>query len=273
MEGIADFVFLRRLGEGPHGQVQLARPPARLAIADEYVAVKVLMGFTSREAFYRVAREFGVIAALRSDRVVQLFDVGLDDGRMYVAMRYHPHGSLSEPRKSLSRRERLIAVSRAARAAHDLHEAGTAHRAIKLSNVLLDEAGGCLSDPGTAQLLRPGLTVAGFGTRNDTVAQNELEYIDPRLLRGRHVGRGSDIWALGVTLHIALTGHGLYPAIPSADPLVAVMMHVKATPELDPDLGAADRAVIARAVRLNRSHPYRTANELADDIEALTGAR
>jgi serine/threonine protein kinase len=271
MEGIADFVFLRRLGHGPHGQVQLARPPSRLAVADEHVAVKVLTGDTSRDAFYRVAREFGLIAALHSDRVVRLFDVGLDDGRMYVAMRYHPYGSLSEPRKAVARRERLIAVGRAARAAHDLHEAGTVHRAIKLSNVLLDEAGGCLSDPGTAQLMRPGLTVTGLGPRNDMGAQSELEYVDPWLLRGRHVGRSSDIWSLGVTLHIALAGHGLYPAIPSADPLVAVMMHVKATPELDPDLGSAERAVIARALHLDRSRRYRTAGELADDIEALIG--
>ena len=273
MEGIADYVFLRHLGQGPHGQVQLARTPARLGIEDEQVAVKVLAGVTSREAFYQVARELGSVAALRSDRVARLFDVGLDDGRAYLAMRYYPQGSLTEPRKELSRRQRLVAVSRAARAAHELHEAGTVHRAIKLSNVLLDEAGGCLSDPGTAQLLKPGLTVTGLGPRSDMGSNSELEYVDPWLLRGRHVGRSSDIWSLGVTLHMALTGHGLYPAMPSADPLVAVRLHVKATPELDPDLVAEERAVIARALHWDRAQRYRTAGELADDIDALVRAR
>lgn len=269
MDGIADYVFLRQLGQGPHGRVQLARTPPRLAVDDEHVAVKVIGGATSKDAFYRVAQELGSIAALRCELLARIFDVGLHEGTAYFAMRYYPRGSLVEPGMQLSRRQRLIAVARAARAAHELHEAGTVHRAIKLSNVLLDDAGGCLSDPGTAQLLKPGLTVTGLGPSSDMGARSELEYVDPWLLRGRHVGRSSDIWSLGVTLHAALTGHGLYPRMPSADPLVAVRLHVKATPELDPDLVAEERAVIGRALHPERSRRYRTAAELAEDIEAL----
>lgn len=269
MEGIADYTFLRPLGAGPHGQVHLASCPARLALDEKHVAVKVLTGTASTETFYRLALELGSFAALHCEHLVSLYDAGIDDGRVYYAMRYHPRGSLASPTEELSRRARLIAVARAARGAHELHESGTVHRAIKATNVLLDDAGGCLSDPGTAQLLKPGLTVTGLGPSNSLGAQAELEYIDPWLMRGRHVGRTSDIWSLGVTLHVSLTGHGLYPAMPSADPLVAVRLHVKSTPELDPDLPADERAVIARALDPERSRRYRTASELAEDIDKL----
>jgi serine/threonine-protein kinase len=272
MEGIADYVFLRRLGGGPHGQVHLASRPARLTAGDDQVAVKVLAGNATTDAFYRMARHLGFFEGLHSDRLVPLYDAGLDNGAMYYAMRYHPQGSLATPTQELSRRQRLTAVSRAARGAHELHEAGTVHRAIKPANVLLDDAGGCLSDIGTAQLVKPGLTVTGLGPHSGIGAHGELEYIDPWLLRGRHVGRTSDIWSLGVTLHVCLTGHGLYPALPSADPLVAVRLHVKSTPELDPDLAADERAVIARALQPERSQRYLTAADLADDIDKLASA-
>ncbi len=272
MEGIADYVFLRALGAGPHGQVHLADRPPRVAGDDPQVAVKVLAGNASTETFYRFARELGAFAALRSDRLVSLYDAGMDNSRVYYAMRYHPQGSLARPSQRLSRRARLIAVGRAARGAHELHESGTVHRAIKATNVLLDDAGGCLSDPGTAQLLTPGLTVTGLWPNTGLAAQAELEYIDPWLLRGRQVGRASDIWSLGVTLHVSLTGHGLYPAMPSADPLVAVRLHVRSTPELDPDLAADERAVIARALQLERTKRYRTAEELADDLDKLVSS-
>jgi len=120
--------------------------------------------------------------------------------------------------------------------------------------------------------VKPGLTVTGLGPHSGIGAHGELEYIDPWLLRGRHVGRTSDIWSLGVTLHVCLTGHGLYPALPSADPLVAVRLHVKSTPELDPDLAADERAVIARALQPERSQRYLTAADLADDIDKLASA-
>jgi hypothetical protein len=72
---------------------------------------------------------------------------------------------------------------------------------------------------------------------------------------------------------VALTGRGVYPMMAAADPLVAVRLHVKAAPRLDPELHAAERSVIARALESDRSRRYRTAAELAEDIEALADSR
>ena len=54
--GIADYVFVRPLGDGNHGTYHLATPPARLRLDSEYVVVKVLVGQTTADTFRRATR-------------------------------------------------------------------------------------------------------------------------------------------------------------------------------------------------------------------------
>jgi serine/threonine-protein kinase len=88
-------------------------------------------------------------------------------------------------------------------------------------------------------------------------------------MRGEPAGRASDIWSLGVTLHLALAGCGLFPALVSADPLLAVRIYLRSRPEPDESLSEAERAVVVRAVQPDPARRYRTAAELADDVERV----
>jgi hypothetical protein len=63
---LADFRVIRLIGEGNHGRFYLARPPARLGIDDEYVAVKVFAGQCSEDAYRRGTRELRAFAAVAS---------------------------------------------------------------------------------------------------------------------------------------------------------------------------------------------------------------
>ncbi len=77
----------------------------------------------------------------------------MEGDTVYYAMRHEPHGSLAAPVREASRRQRLAAVGEAARAVHELHEAGIVHRAIKPGNVFLGHEGALLSEPAVAHLL------------------------------------------------------------------------------------------------------------------------
>jgi eukaryotic-like serine/threonine-protein kinase len=67
VEGIADYHFVERLGEGNNGTFWLARPPARLgAIGVEYVAVKTLAQQASDQDFARMANELRSYATVDS---------------------------------------------------------------------------------------------------------------------------------------------------------------------------------------------------------------
>ncbi|HLN76820.1 MAG TPA: serine/threonine-protein kinase [Nocardioidaceae bacterium] len=267
MDGIADYVFVRQLGEGNHGWFYLAERPPRLPVEDDLVVVKVLAGDASTEKFQRAVRELRAFAAVQSPYLVQLYDAGQDGGTVYYAMRYHPLGSLEEPAVDLTREGRLRAVNHAALAAHSLHEAGIVHRDIKPANILIDEDGARLSDLGLAQYLHPGITVSALGSLRS------LEYVDPSVLRGNRVSRVSDVWSLGVTLHYALTGRGLYLDLPDADPLLAlraVIKQVQSPPLLDERLTEEEREVVMRAVAPDPATRYPTAADFAEAVSDLT---
>ena len=226
----------------------------------------MLSGPASEDAFDAVVAKLSALDALRSEQLVRLYDVGLDGGTLFYAMEFHPWGSVAAPTQQLSRPARLQAVARAARAAHELHEAGIVHRAVSPSNVLLRRTGAVLAEPGVGYLVTQGRTIAGLGRGTDGVS---LELVDPRVMRGEPAGRASDIWSLGVTLHLALAGCGLCPALVSADPLLAVRIYLRSRPEPDESLSEAERAVVVRAVQPDPARRYRTAAELAEDVERV----
>jgi len=265
VDRVADYVFLRELGRGEHSQVYLARTPRRLGIDTDTVAVKVLP-LTGTDGFDALVDELSRFAALGSPQLVPMYDVGMDAGVVFYAMRHEPLGSLSAPARDLTRREHLLAVALAARGAHEMHEAGLVHRGIGPTNILIDKAGAVLGEPAVGHLLTQGHTLSGLGTG---ARAGRLEFVDPLLMRGRPAGRASDIWSLGVTLHLVLTGHGLFPSLVSADPFTAVRIYLRSQPEPGEDLTDGERAVVVTALHPDPTRRYRTAGDFAEAVEGM----
>jgi eukaryotic-like serine/threonine-protein kinase len=235
---IADYVVVRPLGEGNHGRYYLARPPARLGLPDEHVALKVFGDRVGEQAYERGVRELRAFAAVASPYLVRVFDAVLEDSFVY-ATEYFPLGSLADPARPLARAEALTALEHAARAAHALHEAGLAHGDIRPGNVLLAADGGRLSDLGLARVLTPGSTLTGMGHAGS------VEFTDPELLGGARPSRRTEVFSLGATIHRVLAGTGLYGELPDGQPLVAIRRVFSTPPRPDPGLPAADAALVA----------------------------
>jgi serine/threonine protein kinase len=270
MQRIADYRIKGSLGDGGLRNVWLAATPSRLGIDEPEVVLRLIRHIASDDDFARLVDHLRHYASIRSPHLVPVYDVGQQGDLLYVVSRYHQAGSLAQPARALSRVELLRSVGLAARGAHDLHERGLAHRAIQPSKVLLvDEADRLgrdgearLGDVGLDQILSPGLTVAGSSP------VEAIEHLAPELIQGRPASRGSDIWALGVTLHRVLTGASLHPDLPE-DSLTGALRHLlNERPILGDALRATELKIIESAVALDPAERPATAAELAEDIFA-----
>jgi eukaryotic-like serine/threonine-protein kinase len=257
---IADYVIVRLLGEGNHGRYYLARPPARLGITDEFVALKVFGDRVSDLAYDRGVRELRAFAAVRSPYLVTVYDAVLEDTFAY-AMQYFPDGSLAAPSTPLTRRDVLRALEHAARAAHALHEAGIAHGDIKPANVLLAGDGGRLSDLGIARFMAPGATLTSMGRASS------VEFLDPDLIGGARPSRRTEVWALGATIHRALAGVGLYGELPDTQALLAIRKVLGGTPQIAPSLAPDEAELVRRCLSDDDRLP--TAEAVADGLARL----
>jgi len=261
MQKIGDYEIIQALGEGSQGQFWLARTPARLELDDQHVAVKTRSHPAPDDAFGRLPDDLRRYAAIDSAYLVELLDVGQQGNILYMVARYRA-GSMAQPARPLSRVDVLRSVGRAALGANALHEVGIPHRSIRPGNILLGDDGARLGDIGLSQLLSPGLTITGASK------VNTIEYLSPELIQGQQASRASDIWALGATLHRALTGMAFYPAMPT-ESLVAALRHIlNERPTLSDALRNAELRIVESTVAADPADRPATAEALAEEIFA-----
>ncbi len=264
MNRIADYELVEELSRGNHGTFFLARPPARLELDHEFVALKTLDHNANDADFDRVAQELAVFSSLRSRYLVELYDAGQQNGRLFYAQRYYADGALPA-NSDLKPEVAMQAVADAARGAHALHEVGVVHRDIKPANVMLSAGRGHLGDLGLAQVWGPGMTTTGVGPIGS------IAYMEPDVIYGRRALRTSDVWSLGVTLHEALTGRPCHADIPTGSVLDAFRHVLHQPPTVDSSLSAPVRDVISRAVAPTRAERFQTAEAFATELETAGG--
>jgi hypothetical protein len=196
------------------------------------------------------------LAAVPGDGLLEVIEVGpdLETGTVFLVTEPAPEGTLARPDRPLGPGRRLAAVEAVARAAYSLHEVGLAHGSIHPGRVALTARGPVLDLP---RLDAP----AGEAIRID--GWDEVECLDPDLLRGEPPSRASDIWALGVTLHRALSTRPLFAGIEDDEPVTAVQRVMMSRPEPDPDIGPGLRDLIAACLAADPAERPATALSVA----------
>ncbi len=260
MQQIADYEIIQPLGEGSQGQFWLARTPTRLELDETVVALKTINHAASDDDFSRLTDYLRLYASIESPHLVELYDLGQQGGLLYMAGQYLEGGSLAQPARPLSRVDVLRSLAEASLGAHALHEVGIPHRSVRPGNILMAEAGAKLGDVGLGQLLSPGQTISGASK------VSTIEYLSPELIQGQQASRASDIWAIGATLHKALTGLPLYPDLPTESLVAALRYILNEPPVLGDALRNGERKIIEAAVAADPADRPATAQEVADQI-------
>ena len=172
--------------------------------------------------FDRFLREFDLVAHLEHPNIARIYDLGVADDHVYLAMEYFPGGDLrSRMREPLAWREALGYLRQLSAALGALHAIGVLHRDVKPGNVLLREDGSvAFIDFGLARQLGLESDITGTGAIFGTP-----HYMSPEQGRGLPLDERSDLYSLGVVLHEMVTGQKPFVA---ESPMAVIYLHLNA---------------------------------------------
>ncbi len=253
------FELVHELGRGGYSVVYAARDSK----LDQEVAIKLLVPppATAQTARERMRREAQAVRALSHPNIVRLYDYLEDGPWSFLVMERIDGDDLAEKLKRDGPLpvDKVVKIGRGlASALAAAHDKGILHRDVKPQNVLLDSSGPRLVDFGSAKGI--GQTMTRTGALVGTI-----QYMAPELLAGKRPDARADVYALGVTLYLALTGK-----LPDG-----ATAHSPPTP-LDEGFDPCDRNdgiprwlgdVIARATASRPESRFPTAAAMADALE------
>ena len=182
--------ILKRLGEGGMADVYLAQDE----LLNREVAIKVLRGNLALEpvSLLRFQREANSASALTHPNIVEIYDVGEEEGLHYIVMEYIRGRTLKQliaQRGALEKNEALAIMDQLISAVEEAHKKNIIHRDIKPQNVLI-------KDDGTVKITDFGIATVSDSlqlTQADTVL-GSVHYLVPELARGESGSFQSDIY-------------------------------------------------------------------------------
>jgi CheY-like chemotaxis protein len=260
---IRGYRCLRRLAVGGSASVFLAehgRDGQRRVLKVFRQVPDVVEGSST---FDRFLREYELVAHLRHPNIGRIYDIGVADDHLFLAMEYFPGGDLrSRMREPLPWRSALGYLRQLAAALGALHEVGVLHRDVKPGNVLLREDGSAaFIDFGLARQLGLESDITGEGAIFGTP-----HYMSPEQGHGQPLDERSDLYSLGVVLYEMLTGDKPYVA---ETPLAVIYHHANAPlPRLPAPLAHLQPLLDALLAKRPADRP-RSAQEIIVRVDEL----
>jgi eukaryotic-like serine/threonine-protein kinase len=251
------YEIVELIGRGAMGSVYSARDP----LLEREVALKVL--HTRDGGSLDEAR---ALARLSHANVVAVYDVGEDDGRVYIAMERVAGTTLGAWLARAPRDWRAITAAflHAARGLAAAHAAGVVHGDFKPDNVLVREDGSVVvTDFGLARM--QGARVSG------ELLAGTPAYMAPEQLHGAPATPASDQFAFATALYEALYGARPYAA-PSLDELRARMKRPLSRPADTTGVPPWLFPILARALEIDPQRRFASVDELSRALSRKLGA-
>lgn len=233
---------------------------------NRFIAVKILKAEFSNDTKFveKFRAEAQSAAGLSHPNVVNVYDVGDEDGMHYIVMELVEGITLKsfiERKGKLDVKESVgiaIQIAQGMEAAHSNH---IVHRDIKPQNIIISREGKVkVTDFGIAKAVT-----------SDTVTSNAMgsvHYLSPEQARGGFSDEKSDIYSLGVTLYEMLTGR--VPFI-GENTVTVALCHLQedAVPirDLEPSVPVSLDRIVQKCMQKKPEYRYLTASALITDLK------
>ena len=258
------YQIIKSIGEGGMANVYLAYD----TILDRNVAVKLLRGdLASDEKFVRrFQREALSASSLNHPIIVEVYDVGEDNGNYYIVMEYIEGKHLKElikKRGKLTTSEVVDIMLQITDGMSVAHDSYIIHRDIKPQNIMILENGIVkITDFGIAMAMN-----ATQLTQTNSV-MGSVHYIPPEQASGKGATLQSDIYSMGIVMYELLTGKLPFRGENAVE---IALKHLKEpVPNIKdelPNLPNSIENIILKATAKNPKNRYNDAREMHEDLK------
>jgi CheY-like chemotaxis protein len=214
--------------------------------------------------FDRFLQEYEIIARLRHENVVRIFDLGVADDHAYIAMEYLAAGTLAQRlRTAIEPRTAALYARQIGAALAAIHAAGVLHRDLKPANIMFRENGSlALIDFGLAKEMRLHAAITGAGQIFGTPY-----YMSPEQGHAEPADERSDLYSLGCIFYEMLMGQRPFTA---STPMGVIYRHAHAPRPRLPRALTHFQPILDRLLATRRGERYQTAGELNVALAELT---
>ena len=262
------YQIIKTIGEGGMANVYLAQD----TILNRQVAVKILRGdLADDEKFVRrFQREALSASKLNHPNIVEMYDVGEDNGQYYIVMEYvngKTLKSLVKKRGALTLPEVIDIMSQLLSAVMCAHDSYIIHRDIKPQNVMILEDGKVkIMDFGIAMALNSNEL-----TQTNSV-MGSVHYLPPEQANGSGSTIKSDIYSLGILMYELLIGKVPFKGDNAVEIAIKQMKEpIPSVCKQNPDIPQSIENIVLKACAKNPKNRYDSVKEMYDDLkQALT---
>ena len=258
------YEIIMKIGSGGMADVYKAKDHVLIRL----VAIMVLKQEYSTDATF--VKKFRVeaqsAAGLSHPNIVNVYDVGEDDGVYFIVMELVQGITLKnyiDMKGKLDIREALNISVQIASGLSAAHENRIIHRDIKPQNIIM-------SRDGKVKVTDFGIAKVADSTTVTTTAAGTVHYISPEQARGGYSDERSDIYSLGITMYEMVTGRVPF----EGETNVAVaLMHIQSeiTPprQLEPSIPVSFEKIILKCTQKKPERRYASARELIADLRKV----
>lgn len=255
------YEIVSKIGAGGMSDVYKAKDH----VLGRFVAIKVLRTEFSEDRTFvaKFRTEAQSAAGLEHPNIVNIYDVGSEDGLYFIVMEYVEGITLKtyiEKKGQLTFKESVSIAIQVARGIEAAHNKQITHRDIKPQNIII-------STEGKVKVTDFGIARAASSNTISSDVMGSVHYSSPEQARNGFVDGRSDIYSLGIVMYEMVTGRVPF----DGDTTVAVaIQHLQE--EITPpstyasNLPISLEKIILKCTQKNPDRRYQTIEDLLADL-------
>lgn len=257
------YEIIKSIGEGGMANVYLGHDN----ILDRNVAIKILRGDLANDEKFvrRFQREALSASSLAHPNIVEMYDVGEDDGTYYIVMEYVEGKTLKQllkKRGTLTLSEAIDIMSQLTDGMAHAHDSYIIHRDLKPQNIMI-------KDDGQIKITDFGIAMALNSTQltQTNSVMGSVHYLPPEQASGKGCTIKSDIYSMGIIFYELLSG-----SLPfRGDNAVEIALKHMREPlpslrEDNPSIPQSIENIIKKATAKNPKNRYDSARSMHEDL-------